>query len=251
MRNDWRAWRDVAEILLDARLHVIRSDITGNHEHGIRRPVVRPKPVLHILERRGVEVVHRPDDRPRIRVSFRERVLGDRDPRLPVRLVLTLTFLVLHDTALFVEAGRVDGAKEVTHAVGLEPENAVERGDRHVLEIIRAVLVGRAVEVRGAERLDGLEVVVVVVLAAVEHEVLEQVREPGLAGLLVLRADVIPDVDGGDWRLVVLVNQKSEPVPERVLLVWNVGDRRRLPAQCPGRRETRQCSEAGKSGNAH
>ena len=36
------------------------------------------------------------------------------------------------------------------------------------------------------------------VLAALEHHVLEQVREAGLAPLLVLAADVVPEVDRHD-----------------------------------------------------
>src|SRR3546814_4971306 len=43
----------------------------------------------------------------------------------------------------------------------------------------------------------------VVVLAALEHQVLEQVCEAGAAGLLVLAADVVPDVDRDDRRLAV------------------------------------------------
>jgi len=38
-------------------------------------------------------------------------------------------------------------------------------------------------------------------LAAAEHEVFKQVGEAGLAGMFVLRPDVVPDVDGHDGAL--------------------------------------------------
>jgi ribulose 1,5-bisphosphate synthetase/thiazole synthase len=50
--------------------------------------------------------------------------------------------------------------------------------------------------------------------AAAEHEVFEQVREPGFARPLVFRADVVPDVDGHDGRFVIFVNHQGEAVRE-------------------------------------
>ena len=77
----------------------------------------------------------------------------------------------------------VDRAEQVAHAVGLHPQRHVERGGRHVLEVVGAVEIGGAVHVGGADLLEGLEVLVLVVLRALEHQVLEQVGETGLAGL--------------------------------------------------------------------
>ena len=83
-------------------------------------------------------------------MSLREGVLGDGDPRLAVRLVLPLTLLVLDDAALLVELGRVDRADEVAHPVGLEPEDAVERRDGNVLEVVGPVLIRGAIQVSRA-----------------------------------------------------------------------------------------------------
>ena len=41
------------------------------------------------------------------------------------------------------------------------------------------------------------------VARALEHEVLEQMGEAGPAGLLMARANDVPEVDGDDWRQVV------------------------------------------------
>ena len=57
----------------------------------------------------------------------------------------------------------------------------------------------------------------IVVLRALEHQVLEQMGEAGAPRLLVLRPDVIPDVHGNDRTRVVFVEQDVESVAERVL----------------------------------
>ena len=47
--------------------------------------------------------------------------------------------------------------------------------------------------------------------------------EAGLAGRLVLRADVIPDRDGDDRGLAVLVHDDAQPVVEIELVERNLG----------------------------
>ena len=51
-----------------------------------------------------------------------------------------------------------------------------------------------------------------------EHHVFEQVGEPGAAGLLVGRADVVPEVDGHDRQPGLLPQDDLQPVPQPVLL---------------------------------
>jgi hypothetical protein len=45
----------------------------------------------------------------------------------------------------------------------------------------------------------------------------EQMGKSGVAGLLVFRPDVIPDVDGDDGTPAILVQEHVETVVERVL----------------------------------
>jgi hypothetical protein len=52
--------------------------------------------------------------------------------------------------------------------------------------------------------------------------VLEEMGESGSPGQFVLRADVIPDVDGHGRRGVVGGQHHREPVRQRVGLEWNV-----------------------------
>ena len=215
---------DVAEVLLDPRLHVLGLDVAGDHQDGVRRAVPGVEPLVHVGERGGVQVFHRSDRRVVVGVAVGIGVLEDREEDLAVGLVLALSLLVLDDAALFVEPGLVDGRPHVPHPVGLHPQRHVERRRRHDLEVVRPVLVRRPVHAGRADPVEGLEVVVVVVLAAVEHQVLEQVREAGLAGLLVAGADVVPDVHRDDRRLVVLMDDQAQPVVEDVLRVRDVDD---------------------------
>ena len=87
----------------------------------------------------------------------------------------------------------------------------------HDLPVVGAVGVGRSVE-RGARLLQRMEVAAVVMLRALEHQVLEEVREAGTAGHLVLGADVVPDVDGDDRQRVIFVDEDVEAVGECVLV---------------------------------
>jgi len=51
-------------------------------------------------------------------------------------------------------------------------------------------------------------------LGALEHEVLEQVVKPRLAGQLVLRTHVVPDVDRHNRRLAVGVDHDRQAIRE-------------------------------------
>ena len=141
-----------------------------------------------------------------------ERALGHQQVDFAVRLVFSLALLVLHDAPLLVHLRGVDDAEQMAHAVRFHPQRDIKRSGGDVLEVIGAIVVRGAVLIRRANALEGLEVVVVEVLAAVEHQVLEEMREPRPARPLVLRAHVVPDVHGNDGCLVILMDQQRQPV---------------------------------------
>src|SRR5436189_148940 len=145
--------------------------------------------------------------------------LADAIVVLAIRPVLALPLLVLPDAARALEHLLRDLCGEEAHAIGFEIERAFERGDRDILEEIRAIGVGRAVAIVRAEVVHRLAKAVRIVLAAVEEEVLEQMREARLPALLVARADVIPEIDRDDRHAVVLVHEQREPVVEHELLM--------------------------------
>jgi hypothetical protein len=88
-------------------------------------------------------------------------------------LIFTLALLVLHDAALLVQLALVQATQQEPHAIGFHPQGVVQRRCRYVLEVVGPIFVGGAVEIGGAHALQGGDVVVVEVLAALEHQVLE------------------------------------------------------------------------------
>jgi len=183
---------------------------------------------------------------------------GQLVPHLPIGLVLALALLVLHHAALFVERGLVDRTEQVTHAVRFHPQRHVQRGGGHVLEVIGAVGVGGAILVGGADLLERLEELAAVVLAALEHQVLEQVGEAGAPGRLVLGTDVVPDVDRHDRRLAVGVHHHAQAVGQGEFLERNVhrggrgrglGSGRQWHAGEPAQGEAQRGGEKGGPGS--
>ena len=72
-------------------------------------------------------------------------------------------------------------------------------------------------------------------LRALEHQVLKEMRDAGLAGLLIGRADAIPDHMRDDRRAAIGDDDKLKPVSEREMSDFVLGFRRALRA-CRKRR---------------
>ena len=213
---------DIAEILLDLFFRCIEIDVARQRQHGIRRPVVGLEPVLHVVHRRRVEVFHGADHGPRVRMAGRIGILGDELLGNVVGLVLALALFILDDAALQIQRLLVERTEQVAHAVGLQPEGVIQGGDGHVLKVVGAVAVGGAIQVGGAHPLHGVDVAAVEVFTAAKHQVLEQVREAGLAGLLVLGPHVIPDVHRHDRGFVVFVDDDGEAVVQHEFPIRDV-----------------------------
>ena len=113
--------------------------------------------------------------------AFRHEVVD-----LSVGLVLTLALLVLHNAALQVQRLLVEGTKQVAHAVGFDEERIVQRRYGHGLEVVGPIVVGCAIEIGCANLFERVDDPRLDVLAAAEHQVLEQMGESGLAVFLVL-----------------------------------------------------------------
>ena len=220
------AARDRPEVLLDERARLRGIEVAGDGEHGVVGRVPRREELGHVVERRGVEVLHRADERV---VEGMVRRVAERGELLPPRAVGLVVHrpaaLVLHHVALRVELLLRHRGEEAPHAVGLEPERELELVRRQRLEVVRAVEPGRAVE-RPAGALHELEVLVRRdVGRALEEHVLEQVSEPGATGTLVGRADVVPEIHRDDRRGVIFGQGHPQPVGELERLDGNAHER--------------------------
>ena len=86
---------------------------------------------------------------------------------------------------------------------------------RDALEVAGVVARGEGV-LLAADGRDGLrERALRILLGALEHQMFEEMREPGLAGGLVGGADLVPDHVGDDRRAVVGNDHDFEAVGER------------------------------------
>jgi hypothetical protein len=238
--GDRRADRRIAEIALHQRAGLFGINVAGEHQNRVGGAVILAEPVLHVFQRGGIEVFHRADRGVSVRVAFREERAQLGVFHHAVRLVVALALLVLHNAALLVEAVLVDGAQQVGHPVGFHPQRHFQSRRRHGLEIVGAVEPGRAVHAGRADLFERTEIIVIVVFRPVEHQVFEQVGEARAAGRFVGRTDAIPDGDGNDRRLAVLVDNDRQAVLELEALVRNVDLGRlgiRQTAKRDGRRE--------------
>ncbi len=103
------------------------------------------------------------------------------------------------------------------HPIGFHPQREVQIVRRHPLEEVRTILGGGSVRV-AADGLEGLEVLVVEMLAALEHQVLEEMGEAAATAALVGRADQVADLGGHHRQPVVFAQEHGEAVVELVLL---------------------------------
>ena len=118
-----------------------------------------------------------------------------------------------HDLELGLD--HVLGEHEPGHAVGLELHQHLEMLARGALEIAGVVArrEGVLLAADGRDRLG--ELALRVILRALEHQMFEEMGEPGLAGGLVGGADPVPDHVGDDRRAVVGDDHHFEAVGER------------------------------------
>ncbi len=105
---------------------------------------------------------------------------------------------------------------QVGHAVRLEPHHQRQLAAREVVVIERPVGPGRRVRLatRGLEQ--AIELARRHARGLVEHQVLEEVRQARLAGLLVARADTKPRLIAHDGRRAIDQEEDHEPVAETV-----------------------------------
>ena len=185
--------RDRAEVRVDPARRFVDLEIAGHHEDRVVGPVVRRVERDDVLERRGVELVGAADHAAPVRVHgvrFAVDELVEHAVRLGEDALLVLAD---HHVALGREVRRVH--VERREPVGFGPQQPLEVVRRHDLVVVRDVFgregVVEAADVfgepvdrlgRGARR-------------ALEHQVLEEVREPRAARRVVLAADAVGDVD--------------------------------------------------------
>src|SRR5207244_6954406 len=201
------------KVALDHLHRPVRIEIAGDGQDRVVWTVEGLKELADVVQGGSPQVLHRSDHRVVIGVGLGvDQALQLLLPG-PVRLVVDRpATLVLHYVSLVVELLVGHGGNQTGHAVGLEPKRALELMAREGLEVVGAIEPRRRVE-RAARGLYQAEMHSLFhVLRSLEHHVFEEVRETGLPRLLVLAADVVPEVDGYNGRAVV----SGEDYPQAV-----------------------------------
>ena len=164
----------------------------------------------------------------------RARIVGD-----------ALVLLLEHDVAL--RQHHLVGQHQAGHAVGLELHQRREMLARHALEIAGVVAGGEGVLLAAdrwrpacEKRPAGFFV------GALEHQVLEEMRDAGFARRLVGGADLVPEHVGDDRRAAVGDDHDLEAVGEReVGDVWVSVCRRARPLRARRRNRRRPSGSGG------
>ena len=113
-----------------------------------------------------------------------------------IGLVLgALAALVAHHILLIGKLGLIELLEQRAHAIAFYPQSQFQLVGRQRLEIVGAVKICGAVDLRCARTLENRKVLIFRdVLGALKHHVFEQVRKAGAPGFFVGRPDVIPEV---------------------------------------------------------
>ena len=189
-------------------------EIPHDDEHQVVGHVVGFKEFAAHLRRHSLNVFRPADDRPTVGV----RPPGKRGQRLEPQA----TGVVLHPHPALLENHLALGSKallgddQVGEAFRLEVDHQGERFRGHVLEIHRHIAARKRVDPAPA-RFDepgmhlGFDV-----LRALEHHVLEEVREAGVAAL-VLGTHTDPDLERDHRSRVVLEREDAQPIGQHRL----------------------------------
>ncbi len=151
-------------------------------------------------------------------VRLRENQRLDVFQQLAVgRVIHAHPVLFLHHVALRAQVGFVYAQR--AHALGFQPQNPVHGVAGHGFVIQRAVEPGVGVVV-AANLLDQARMLFRGhIFRAFEHQVLEQVGEPGLAARFVLAADPVPYLHRHHGRAMVFQGHDLQAVGQRRHLV--------------------------------
>ena len=160
-RNFWHVFApfEGTKIFFNQLFGVLRLEIPDDGQACVIGGVVQLKEVPYIFELCGLDVLVRTDNVAVIRMTLGIKQVHQPFFDGPVRLVLhALTALIADNVLLVGKIGLIQLVRQVAHAVGFEPKRKLQLVRRQRLEIIRAVKIRGAVDVRSARRFQIVEV---------------------------------------------------------------------------------------------
>ncbi len=182
--GNFRSGGDWPKVLLDELPGPVGLEIADDRQARVTGRVICAEERRDIVAAGGRQIGHRADHAVVVGMVGRIHRGEHLFHRLPVRhIVNALPALVLDHVALIVELLLGQGGEEEAHPVRLEPQSQLQSVRRQGLEVIGPIGVRAAVDL-SAKLLDRSEILLVVMLRALEHQVLEQVgkaRAPGFS----------------------------------------------------------------------
>jgi hypothetical protein len=242
-----RASLEVAEPLLDALAGLLDRDPAGDDQGGPIRRVVLVHELANVLERDVRQLLIIAADHARVGVVLRvdrgQHQLWD----LAVGGAGALADLVADHLALAQELLLRDGLAPVEQAHGVDLEQRVELLDAAGRLVVGRVPVGEGVDVGGQLAEEGPQRRAVgPVGPLLEHHVLDQVGDAGLAGRVLARADVVAHVDLDHLRRRVGHDDEAQAVLLEAATLLGV-----LEGELRRRRPTRRQRGGGGGGGEH
>ena len=208
-----RAARDVAEILFRQAQGLLPVKASAQNKRRVPRDVIFLVESLDVRELRVGKIFHVAYDGVSAGMVGAVHQFALYFPLVAVRNVHFRLALFIYDDALLdrESLGR-HSRQKISHAVGFHPHGVLHAGDGNSLMVEGVIDGGPAVH-GTAQPLDqlpgdfGRNV-----LGFREHQMLEKMREPGLALLLPVAADVIKDADSYHGSVSFLAEQDGQAV---------------------------------------
>ena len=210
------------EIFIGPGQGLFGIEIADDHERGVIRFVESVEEGANVFDGGVVQVGHAADGRVMV------GVFGE-GGGAQIFLQVTVGLIFDTDAALFLDDLTLGfkiflGDVEAAHAVGFEPQDSFEIVAGEGLVEIGGVVAGFSV----VETADGFNDAGMLfsgdVRGTLEHQMLEEMGEAGMAGLFVFRADVIPDLKIDDWDGVIFEKDDLQAIGQGV---HGVGEFRR------------------------
>ena len=213
-----------AQVLVDPGAQLGFVEVADHDQGGVVGPVIGVVEGPHIVDGRRVQLLDRTDARPMIGMGRVGRLRHIEAEQPPIgRGQHPLAQLLLDHVAFGFEICLVDHQR--AHPLALRPDQPLQVAGRNHLVVVGEVVVGGGVVDPAHILGQPVKALGRQVAGGLEHHVLEQVREAGPAGRIVLRPHTVPDLHRHIGRRPVERGVDLQPVGQGVLLV---DDRRDL-----------------------
>jgi hypothetical protein len=190
--------------------------VARDHQDGVVRRIPEPVPVTHVVQTELLQIA-RPADH---RIAIGRGVVGGGAETLigqGLRIVVGAGAPFFLDDFQLLEEFLL-AELEVAHPLGFQLEGDLQPVAGEILIVGRVVAPGEGVLLTAVLGDDARELPRRQTLGALEHHVLQDVRDAGDAAVLIARSDAIPDLRGQDGGAMIGLDQDLESVVELALV---------------------------------